>query len=553
MARVNAAYEKGDLTALEVMAERVGAGEPPGELSPEERQAHLERRAAVLARIAASLARERDRLVRSDTHRLREEARKREAEGKDFLAESRAGIVEEAEAAYADARARLARLSKVARDVGRARSIAMKQLEKRGPTGARRAFDPLQEAELVRLGASRLERQRANGAARELARTLEAQAETAPWDVALTLLAFFAEEAGGRPPEALRSPEGWSLRWDRLREAWPAARNLPRTLARLPRWLAVGARAEGDGVEAGPQLVDAALLAGVRIALERTSVARLARAVLAALGPDVACEACGARGAGLHLHRTRGLDELHGIVCPGCGEVVRSYWQYGEADGRGALAARAPARPRRRGDGAARGDRDRLPDAPGGARAAHRRAAPAPIRRADLTQGRAGRRTIAVASGRGELAAGTRLAPAERLRFTVRADAGDHGGGAARAAPRAHRAALQAARAGRGRVNRQTPAAATGGLMTKSQVQILPPQPLEAPDANRGRGLRVPAPNPRLGGSAHRQVARPHPAHEHAPGRRERSAAQRRGRSGAAASPTKQQSDRGAPSSPRTV
>jgi len=341
MARVNAAYAKEDLTALEVMAERVGAGVPPGELSEEERRAHLERRTATLARIAASLTRERDRLVRSDTHRLREESRRREGEGKDFVAESRAEIALEAEAAYADARARLPKLSKVARDVARARSIAMKQIEKRGPTGARRAFDPLQEAELVRLGASRLERQRATPAARELARTLEAQVSAAPWEVALTLLAFFAEDAGGRAPEPLRSPEGWSVRWDRLRDAWPASQDLPRTLARLPRWLAVGARSQGDEVIAGPQLVDGALLAGVRIALERASVARLASNVLAALGPDVACEGCGAHGPGVHLHRTRGLDELHGVVCGSCGAVARSYWRYGEPDGLEALAPHA--------------------------------------------------------------------------------------------------------------------------------------------------------------------------------------------------------------------
>jgi hypothetical protein len=341
MARVNAAYAKGDLTALEVMAERVGAGEPPGELSAEERRAHLERRIATLERIAASLSRERDRLVRSDTHRLRAEALRREGEGGDFVAESRAELAGEADAAYADARARLARLAHAAREVTRARSIAMTQLERRGPTGARRAFDPLDEAELVRRGAARLERRSATAAARDLARALEAQASAAPWEVALTLLAFFAEDAGARPPDALRTPEAWSLRWDRLREAWPAAQDLPRTLARLPRWLAVGARAQGAEVVAGPQLVDAELLPGVRIALERASVARIAADVLAALGPDVACERCGARGAGIHLHRTRGLDELHGVVCPACGAIARSYWRYGEADGLEALAPHA--------------------------------------------------------------------------------------------------------------------------------------------------------------------------------------------------------------------
>jgi hypothetical protein len=427
MARVNAAYASEDLTALEVMAERVGAGEPPGELSADERRAHLERRIATLARIAASLAREHARLVRSDTHRLREEARRREVDGKDFLAESRAELLEEAEAAYADARSRLGRLMKVARDVERARSMAMKQIEKRGPTGARRAFDPLEEAELVRLGASRLDRQRATAAARDLARTLEAQATAAPWEVALTLLAFFAEDAGARPPEALRSPEEWSVRWDRLRESWAAAQDLPRTLARLPRWLAVGARAQGDSVVAGPQLADAALLPGVRIALERASVARIGRDVLAALGPDIACDGCGTRAPGVHLHRTRGLDELNGIACPSCGAVVRSYWRYGEPDGLEALAPHAlrlglVAEATAQLAGTAIGfqmlpsERERLTSAQLRRRFGELYLAAYEV---ELPP-----EAIGVAAGRGDLAPGARIAPGDRLRFTVAASAG---------------------------------------------------------------------------------------------------------------------------------
>jgi len=341
MARVNAAYAKGDLTALEVMAEKVGAGEPPGELSPEERRAHLDRRIATLARIAASLARERERLARSDTARLRAEARRREEDGRDYLAETRAEVQEEAEAAYADALHRLARLGRAARDLSRARSTTMSQLTKRGPTGARRAFDPLEEAEIVRMGASRLDRQRATPAARELARTLEAAAQATPWEVALALLAFFAEDAGGRPPDALATAEGWAARWDLLKALWTGAPDLPRLCARLPRHLVIGARAQGDAVVAGVQLADAALLAGVRIAMERESVARIAREVLAVLGPEEACAACGGRAPALHLLRTRGLDELNGLACPSCGAILRSYWRYGEADGLEALAPHA--------------------------------------------------------------------------------------------------------------------------------------------------------------------------------------------------------------------
>ncbi|HEX9049525.1 MAG TPA: J domain-containing protein, partial [Anaeromyxobacter sp.] len=341
MARVNAAYAKGDLAALEIMAERVGAGEPPGELSDEERRAHLERRIATLERIAASLARERALLDRSDTARLRAEALRREAEGRNLVAETRAEVKEEAEAAYADALQRLARLGRAARDLSRARSTAMDRIVKRGPTGARRAFDPLEEAEIVRAGAARLDRQRATPAARELARTLEARVGDAPWEVALTLLAFFAEDAAGRPPEALATAEGWSARWDLLRATWPEAPDLPRAFARLPRHLALGAREQGGGIVAGVQLADAALLAGVRIALDRAAVADVARDVLAALGPEEACKACGERGPALHLLRTRGLDELNGLACPACGAILRSYWRYGEADGLEALAPHA--------------------------------------------------------------------------------------------------------------------------------------------------------------------------------------------------------------------
>jgi curved DNA-binding protein CbpA len=426
MARVNAAYAKGDLTALELIAEKIGAGEPPGDLGPEERRAHLERRTATLARIAASLRRERDRLLRSDTQRLREEALRREAEGGDALAEARAEALEEAEAAWADGLARLGRVSKAAREVARARSIAMKELERRGPTGARRAFDPLLESDLVRRGAARLDRARATAAARELARTLEAQAAAAPWEVALTLLAYFAEASGGRPPEPLATPEGWSLRWDRLREAWPEARDLPRTLGRLPRWLAVGARAQGDGVVAGPQLAAAELLPGVRIALEAAPVARLAQAVLAGLGPDVACDACGARGAGVQLMRTRGLDELFGIVCPACGAVVRSYWRYGEADGLEALAPDAlrlglVAEATAQLAGTAIGfqmlpaERERLTAAQLRRRFAELYLAPYEV---DLPAD-----AVGLAAGRAELAPSARVAPGDRLRFTVAAGA----------------------------------------------------------------------------------------------------------------------------------
>ncbi|MGC3997766.1 MAG: hypothetical protein QM767_09855 [Anaeromyxobacter sp.] len=217
----------------------------------------------------------------------------------------------------------------------------MKEIERRGPTGARRAFDPLGEGELVRRGAARLDRQRATAEARALARTLEDVAGTAPWEVGLTCLAFLAEEAGGRPPDTLATAEGWAAVWDRAAARWPGAPDLPRALARLPRHLVLGAREAGGQVTAGLQLSAAELLAGVRIALTRPAVADVAREVLAALGPVQACPGCGQEGPARHLHRTRGLDTLHGLVCAACGAVLRSYWRYGEVDGLEALGPHA--------------------------------------------------------------------------------------------------------------------------------------------------------------------------------------------------------------------
>jgi hypothetical protein len=323
------------------MAERLGAGEPDRELSSEERLVRLERRAASLAAVAASLSRERDRLRASDTHRLREEARARAAAGGDLLRETHAELVSDAAAAHADALLRLGRCEGAADALTRARNEAMTKIVKRGPTGAIRAFDPLAESELVRAGAERLERRRATPAARALARALEDAAQSRPWEVVLTLLAFFAEDAGGRPPDALASASAWVRTWDRLRRGLAAAPELAPLLAQLPPHLAVGARAQGGAVVAGVGLAAAELAQGVRIALAQPSVAELARTVLGTLGPEEPCGGCGAVGPAVHLLRTRGLDERHGLACARCGAILRSYWRYGEVDGLEALSPHA--------------------------------------------------------------------------------------------------------------------------------------------------------------------------------------------------------------------
>ncbi len=337
MARVNAAYAQRDRTALELMAEKVGAGEPPGDLSEDDRFAHLGKRIAALERIASSLEREKGRLERTSTHRLREEAVRREREGRDYFEEMRVQLAEEAEAALADGRSRLVRLSRAARELGKLRRSMSNLRRTSGPTGALRAFDPLSESALVRRGVAHLERQRATVAARDLARWLEESAAETPWEGALTLMAFFAEAAGS-PPDSLAAAEGWAERYEALRPGWPGAPPFDRLLARLPRHLEVGMRSHEQGVVAGVQLREPELLAGVRIALERAGFARLGREVLAALGPRERCPGCDEECFAIHLMRTRGLDELNGLVCPSCGAVLRSYWRYGEVEGLEALA-----------------------------------------------------------------------------------------------------------------------------------------------------------------------------------------------------------------------
>ncbi|MBI5067340.1 MAG: molecular chaperone DnaJ [Deltaproteobacteria bacterium] len=338
MARANAAYEAGDLAALELLAERIGAGEDPEVPDEAARLAHLARREAALAEVRRSLRAEEARLRQSATARLRGEAEARAGAGGDLRAETRAAAVADAAAARQDALARLARIYQAAGALARQRRKAMDRIRRRGPTGALRPFDPVAESPLVRQGLRLVEARRAGPAARELARWLEEKAHAeVPWEAALTLLAFVGE-AAGTPPDAMASAGALAATWAAVVEGWDAP-DLPRALARLPRHLALGMRARGKELDFGAQLASPELGPGVRLALGRERVTALLSRVLAALGPVLPCRGCGEEERrALHLLRLRGLDEVHGLVCPGCGSVLRSYWQYGEPGGLEALA-----------------------------------------------------------------------------------------------------------------------------------------------------------------------------------------------------------------------
>lgn len=328
MASANDAYARGDRAALELLAERVGATDAAAG-SEAERLARLARRIGVVERARTRLASDGARLAASTAARLRAEAAQRSVEGGDLLTEARESAQEGARLAREKALAGMARLAAGARALTRAR----RQAEGPAP-GARRgrARDPVSESPLVRRRPTRADLRRATPAARALALWLERHAAgPAPWDAALTVLAYLAE-AGGRLPEALGSIRAFQERWDALRAGWPGAPDLAGALALAPRHVDLGLRWGSEGVEAGVQLSAPELLAGVRDGLRAEAAKALARRALTALGPRERCGRCGADAYAIHLLRVRGIEELHGLACPSCAAVLRSFRRYGEPD-----------------------------------------------------------------------------------------------------------------------------------------------------------------------------------------------------------------------------
>jgi hypothetical protein len=319
MAAANDAWHRRDLAALELLAARLAVGAPPEPPDEAARLARLARREEALARATGRLALERDRLLRGEALRLREEARRRAAEGRDLAAEVRAEAAARTAAALAEALDRWPRLARLAARAGAGA----------GPE----AFDGLARARAV------------PGRAfdREAVLFADAVAESAaggaPWDAALALLAFFCEAADA-VPDGLATPEGLAARWDALRAGWPGSPPLPELLARPPRGVAVGLRAraaEGGGLAFGLQLAEPWGAAALRLALADADVLALARRVFEVVGPELACGGCAAPVFALHHLRVRGLDEVHGLACPRCGDVLRSYVRYGAREGVEAL------------------------------------------------------------------------------------------------------------------------------------------------------------------------------------------------------------------------
>jgi hypothetical protein len=341
MARVNHAYARRDRAALELLAERIGGGQAPGDLSDAERRQNLDGRIASLEAMRARLLERREQLGASSTAQLRAEADARAEAGGDLLAEAAAGAEERTRALLGGLGPLLDRLATDAIAVAgaRRRALAAEGGPEKGRRRKRSAWDPVAESPLLRRSPRAADR-RLSPASRALVRALQIAAARAPWEIALTFLAFLNEEAGP-PPETLASWAGLEERWEALAAGWTDAPELGQALAEAPRHLEIGLRLHGDGpgeLHAGLQLAAPEHLAAARAAFTHEAAAPLARAVMAVLGPAERCRSCRADVYAVHLLRLRGIDEVHGLACPACATVLRSFWRYGQAEGLEALS-----------------------------------------------------------------------------------------------------------------------------------------------------------------------------------------------------------------------
>lgn len=335
MARANEAWRHRDRVALELLAERLGAGGADALFTESDRLAHLAGRAAGMEAALARLTSFRQRLETSPVAQLREEAARRAEEGGDALAEARERAEAEARASREVALERLDALGAAARSLSRLPTRSLATLPARSLTGTGGLERLVAGSALVRSAAE--EDGPLSSEARTLARRLaEVAASPAPWPAALTLLAFLAE-AARRPPPPFGSAADLAQRWDALRASWDVAPDLGRALADLPREVELGLRLGGEELLAGLQLAGSDLAAGVRRALADEPVKALAARVLLALGPRERCRTCEADVHAVHLLRLRGLDEVHGLACPACGGVLRTFYRYGPPEGLAAL------------------------------------------------------------------------------------------------------------------------------------------------------------------------------------------------------------------------
>jgi hypothetical protein len=322
LARVNAAYARDDRVLLELLyAQAVSSPNEPREIELVERANHAERRLATLAPLVSSLEKELGRLRASSLFRDLEAMRVAADGGSDYFAGELARIRRDSAACLARGLDRATELEEATRAFPRS---------ERASTAGNREL-------LLRKAVTRPEKIRATEEATRFESDLRGRARTVSWQVALSVFAFFAE-VSAEPPPGVSTLAATRDRYERLRVGWPSAPPFERAISQLPSFLELGLRAYPKRLGFGLQMKHAWALGSVRRALCTPQLLALSRRIIEVMGPSERCSTCGKVGFLLHLFRTRGLEEVHGLVCPACTAVQRSYRTFGGPEGLEALA-----------------------------------------------------------------------------------------------------------------------------------------------------------------------------------------------------------------------
>jgi hypothetical protein len=326
LARVNAAYAREDRVLLELLYAQASSPLEPREVELDQRASHVEKRLATLGPLVSSLEKELGRLRASSLFRDLEAMHRAAEDGGDY---------------FEDALARIRRESTAFLTQAFERALELEGAVRAFPRRDRPAIARNREL-LLRKAVARLGKARATEDAIRLESELRRRASSAPWQVALSVFAFFAE-VSVEPPPGLSTLAAARDRYERLRVTWSSAPPFERAITELPPFLELGLRAYPKRLGFGLQMKHPWALGTAARALCTPELSGLARRVLEVMGPSERCSACGKVSFLVHLFRTRGMDEVHGLVCPACAAIQRSYRTFGAPLGLEALAPHAVA------------------------------------------------------------------------------------------------------------------------------------------------------------------------------------------------------------------
>jgi hypothetical protein len=254
------------------------------------------------------------------TARLWQQVTEREAAGLDAFAELRSELGARTARGYAEVRSAVRALEESVQRYNRKAT----GLTSTGPRAMGRVFDAHLRRPLVRWSLEGLAGLRASPELRRRAEWLVAEAGARPEVVRLVLFTYAAELVPVGL-EALATFAGLALRFDALATA--PKLSLEKALVEASELLELGVRRAGSrAVQTGLRFRDASLAEAVPLALRSHGLRSEFRRVLGTLGEQTRCPACQADVFAVPLYRLRGLDDLHALVCPGCGHTLKSYW-----------------------------------------------------------------------------------------------------------------------------------------------------------------------------------------------------------------------------------